>query len=196
MKFTAALGAFAATTALVLAPAAANAETKSHTDATGDVFVSPESDQNGDNFTPATGRVEGDITAIRVSYRPRAVKVVLRYRQLSRTGLLNFDYLRVRSNVSVRQVQVTGFKGKWAGAAEMDNANDKKVACSGLRHTIDYTYDRVTVVIPPSCLGNPRWVRIGAIGGSLDSAYNTYADDARSSSLGENPVLGTRVHRG
>jgi hypothetical protein len=54
------------------------------------------------------------------------------------------------------------------------------VACK-VKHTIDYTAHTVVVKVPRSCLGKPRWVRVGMAGftgnGTGDSSL-VYVDDA------------------
>lgn len=194
MRLTSALGALTIATALVLVPGSSQAEVKAHTDATGDVFVSPESDGAGENFTPAPDRVEGDVTGVRVAHRANKVKLTLRYRELSRTGFANIHSFRIRTEKVVRDVTVFGITGHWRGEAEMSTARGRTVSCA-LSHTIDYATNRVTVLVPRSCLSNPRWVRVGAAGIGIDDDGNTYADDARSTGLHDSFVLGPRVRR-
>lgn len=53
-------------------------------------------------------------------------------------------------------------KGKWQGRTTLDDVDQENtLACRGLRHHFDYDADVATWSIPRSCLGSPRWVRVG-----------------------------------
>ena len=93
-------------------------------------------------------------------------------------------------------VTVQAMPGKWKGMAELTKVSGKKVTCKGLRHSIDY--DRATVVasIPRSCLGNPKWVKVGVQSGSTSDFNTFYLDDALTNgTVGLNPKVGPKVKR-
>jgi hypothetical protein len=54
----------------------------------------------------------------------------------------------------------------------------------------------VLTVIPRSCLGNPRWVRVGALAVTVDTNKVAHYDDARSSTISDaTPIFGPKVRR-
>ena len=50
--------------------------------------------------------------------------------------------------------------GRFKGRHQLVNGNFADVKCPRLSHRIDYAADRVTMSVPRSCLGRPRWVRV------------------------------------
>lgn len=70
-----------------------------------------------------------------------------------------------------------------------------RVRCSGLRGGVRPAADRMTVTVPRTCLGRPRWVRTGALTyATSDEAVLTFNDDARRDGTVRPPypALGTR----
>jgi len=194
MKLTHTAGAIAAAATLVLAPAVAHADTDVHTDFTGDV-VSTSFSSNTEEWTPEPTRTEGDIVSTRVSHLDRKVRIKIKLAALSRTGRGWDFYYVLRTNIGKRYLDLDATRGRWAGKPRLTNANDKTVSCTGLSRSIDYVNDAVLVVIPRSCLGNPRWVRVG-IGSIGLGSTKVFVDDARTQGNIYNlPVLGPRVYR-
>jgi hypothetical protein len=78
--------------------------------------------------------------------------------------------------------------------------------CSGMSHTIDYTRNKVTLTVPRSCLGRPRWVEVAestvrvedTSSSSTDptASLNLYIDDAFSPYFTSNTHWSPKVHRG
>jgi hypothetical protein len=192
----------AAVAVLVLAPTAAHAESKVHRDPAGDVASFNLSDSNPDSEdftpTPAPTQSDGDITSIRVTHLARTVRVSLAFHELNRSGLGKFFEYRVRSNKGVRDLEVSAFSGSWAGDHSLTDNDGDNVRCKGIRHRIDYVRNTALVVIPRSCLGDPRWVRVAAVSGSVAEDHTTFfIDDARSSNyFGEKYVYGPKVRKG
>ncbi|WP_325116771.1 hypothetical protein [Nocardioides sp.] len=50
--------------------------------------------------------------------------------------------------------------GRFKGRHRLLDGNFANVKCPRLSHRIDYVDDRVTMSVPRSCLGRPRWVRV------------------------------------
>jgi hypothetical protein len=182
-------------TALLIAPAAAYAETKVHSDLTGDVRQYSLDSGPSDTGTAVPDRTDGDIKSIRVSHLTRNLRITLSFRSLTPSGSPADHVFWIRSNTRARNVDISTGPGRWRGKRELTTLNDKAVGCRGFSHRIDYTYEKIVLVVPTSCLGNPRWVRVGA-GTAFIGGGDYFADDARSSTVGENLVLGPRVHRG
>lgn len=191
MQLTRVLAATAATAALVLAPAAAIADSNTHADATGDVV----SVKAPNTITAQPAQVRGDITSIRVSHLKRSVQVVVRFRDLSPSGDGAGHYFALKSNKTVRYVDVEAGAGMWRGDQTVYNAKNKKTSCRGLTHRIDYTANTVTLRMPSSCLGsNLRWVRAAEY--SIVSENGTvFADDARTTGFIDGTFYGPKVRR-
>jgi len=81
------------------------------------------------------------------------------------------------------------------GRAFFYKGNGKKTSCHVRRH-IDYTYNTATVVVPRSCLGKPRWVKV-AMGSVLftgnTATDTTWIDDAMSTGTDGTAVFGPKV---
>ncbi len=200
MKLIRTLAVSTAAAVLVLAPTAANAESKVHVDPTGDVAMFSDeglSEAEDPTPVPAPGRVEGDIKSIRVTHLAATVRVALAYKELNRSGFARFVGLRILSDKGVRQVEADAFRGRWYGSHTFTNGNDDELRCAGLTHKFDYVKNTVLIVVPRTCLKNPRWVRVAGMSGSMDTDFTMYFDDARSSNyFGESYVYGPKVRRG
>ena len=197
-------------TALALAPLAllaalvgaapAQAQSRTAYDARHDVVGDPEGRQTITTVRP--GRREGDVVKVRTTYAGRALVVVQHYDRLTRprTGDLSGHFVSVRTNAGRRAdltVYVDDGPHHPQGQDVWEVPGRDSARCAGLRTRIDYAADTVRVRIPRSCLGNPRWVRVGSAGSSLQDGY-LYADDARlRGRLDEDDLaFGPRLRRG
>lgn len=175
-----ALAPIAVLTALVGA-APAQAQSRTAYDARHDVVGDREGRET--ITTPRPGRREGDVVEVRTTYAGSALVVVQDYVRLTRprSGDMSAHFVSVRTNEGLRAdltVYVDGRTRDWQGERSWEVAGRDSARCAGLRTRIDYTADTVRVRIPRSCLSDPRWVRVGSAGSSLQRGY-LYADDAR-----------------
>jgi hypothetical protein len=194
MRFRSAL-VVAAAAAMALAPTAANANTYRHTDAVGDVYANV---GEVDTYAPAPDRAIGDVVSNTIKHKKRAVLLKLAYRDLANNGEINTHVFFIRTNNMVRTVRLYATSANPGGKAVMTKGNhDKKVRCHVRRH-IDYTLNTAQVVVPRSCLGNPRWVKVG-MGAVLFSgttpADTTWIDDAMSTGTDGTAVWSPKVRR-
>ncbi|HET7735972.1 MAG TPA: hypothetical protein VFK52_08370 [Nocardioidaceae bacterium] len=58
--------------------------------------------------------------------------------------------------------------------------NDAAVRCDGMRHRISYARDVISLSIPRTCLGRPRWVQLMVVALDLRSSGAATIDDAAS----------------
>lgn len=203
MKLTHALAATLTAGVVALVPSAAHAGSNYHVDPAGDMGkITEDMDEDADPV-PAPERVESDVRSIRVTHLPRTVRVAMTYRALNRVGLFKATGLRIVSDKGVREVFVSAGPGNWRGDREVRNGAGKLVGCAGMTHQLDYVNDKVLFVIPRTCLGSPRWVRVAGFsavvvntGTTGNPEFTYYVDDARASNhWGKNPALGPRVYR-
>jgi hypothetical protein len=163
-----------------LMPAAAHADTVGHTDPSGDVR-SVQVDGSGNvpdtTSTAEASKTLGDVTRVVVSHRSSSIRVLMRFRSLSRAGFVQVHEFQFVTPTRSRIVYVVARPGQWGGTASMRRMDGRQVACS-LTRKIDYVHHTVLVVVPRSCLGRPSRVKVGSatiIG--YGSKY--YYDDAR-----------------
>lgn len=174
-------GAVAALTAalLILAPGLANADTRTHADAAGDVQYLVNTDP--ENIPPPVAvpaRTVGDITVVRLVHGTTTVRVVARYRSLPRAGQFHGHVFRFVTGRLVRKAQIAAGPEAprgWTGLAEMFTAAGNPVACR-MNHLLDYPNRRLVLNVPRTCLRNPVSVRVG-VGTVVLAGDRTYFDD-------------------
>ena len=184
------------TTAVVvpLIPTAAQANRYSFGDAAADVISIAPAATTG---TPTPDRVAGDVISSTVNHKRRAVVMRLQYRDLAAETEVEVHLFAIRTNQMKRYVTVYAAPASVQGKVLMTNPHQKKVRCR-IAGGIDYTLNTVTVIVPRSCLGNPRWVRVG-MAGIVPGATETdpyFVDDARTTgTIGNDPAYGPKVRR-
>lgn len=186
--------------AALLVPATAYAERVVTRDPAGDALAT--SDVEGvEQSAAAPDQRVVDIVRTVVDHRPEVVRVRLQFRDLARDP---FMFVGTRLKLPQGRVDVLvellGGKpivsGTETGGRELD--------CPGLRADVRRTTRSINLVVPTSCLGDARWVRVGAVAFGADLAQEdaevvrTYSDDAhRDGTVDvEKPALGPRVRRG
>ena len=183
-----------AAAAVVLAPTVADADTFRHTDAVGDVYANV---GEVDTYAPAPDRAIGDVVSNTIKHKKRAVLLRLGYRDLVNNGEINTHVFFIRTNKFVRTVRLYATSANPGGKAVMTKGHDKKVRCHVRRH-IDYSLNTATVVVPRSCLDNPRWVKVG-MGSVMFSgttpADTTWIDDALTTGTNGSAVWSPKVRR-
>lgn len=170
----------AAATAVVLVPSAAHADSSGHRDAAGDVrsvaYDATTGKAIGSPSTAEPATALGDLAKIKVSHGRSSLEFVLRYRELVKAGFRHVHEVVIVTPDSARYVDVVAGPGGWKGKAQMSKPSGKKVSCSVGRR-IDYGDNTVTIKVPRSCVGNPKVVRIGAVG-LIGYDTKIYYDDA------------------
>jgi hypothetical protein len=145
-------------TAGLLAPAAAQADSRTRSDRAGDVTSVPNHSDVEDR-TAEPGRREGDLVSTTVRHRRHSVLVVARYRELSR-GVRATSFFVLRTDRHrTRQVAVFVSGDDPQGDAYFMSRGGSTLPCPGVRHAVDYATDVARVLVPRACLGRPRWVR-------------------------------------
>ena len=174
--------------ALAAQPAVASAGVLVHRDPAGDVVRSPV----GSNVSsPAPTQAHGDIVATRVVHARLAIWIQIRFRVLTTHSNGNFHHVSIKTPWRTRTIQLNAFPGHWDGSTTVTDGRGRPVACA-VTHAINYDRHRVMLRVPRSCLGTPKWVRVGIRSTVAGSAY-AYTDDARSTGLGPALAYGRRI---
>jgi hypothetical protein len=179
-------------------PAAAHAEKVVFDDAVGDV-VSIVDDQDLDQSVAAPEYAGVDVVKTSVALGASRLRIGVRFRALERAQP-QFTAVRVRTPDGTFSMTVERLGGKPTTSI---GRGRKDVDCPGLAAEVDLGADTVTVSLPASCVGDPRWVQVGVgaaaillVDGQPDEGA-AYADDAvRDGEVRDRIALGPKVRRG
>jgi hypothetical protein len=193
--------------AVAVLPAAAHAEKVVTDDPAGDASqVSVVSTQGSDELAlaPAPDETSSDIIRTVVAHGTTRLSVTVHVRDLV-SGAAVDGYLRVATPHGGFHISVEKVPGARVHA-DLRRDNQGDVECRALRASVDGAADTLSVSVPTTCLGAPRWVRIGVglvryeepADGADPAAYVMFADDGhRDGDIREDDVAkGPRVHRG
>jgi hypothetical protein len=200
----AALTGAAALTVTGMSPA--SAALWHHEDAVGDVqsyTIYENRPDSGPN--PAPANTNADITRFTANHTARRVKLITTLRDITaasgemyyeiRTGTRRYLVIqRLGTRDAVPFDDAPAF-----GLYRLDGSGDR-VRCAGVRRSVDRTTEQARVSIPRSCLGRPRWVRVGAGATSYKQTKTSFTmlqDDAiRDGLVKYNLALSPRIMRG
>ncbi len=166
-----------------------------HHDGQGDVV---RFDEETDTPEPAPSVTQGDIKRTVVEHTAGNVVVKTWYVDLQRNNPMQFHYLGLVTNESVRRnLYLFVDPDHPQGQVHFEKGNGDPVACDGLTRWIDYALNTVRLKVPRSCLSGPRWVRAGYATFRITSGGATFADETyRTGAIGESgPRFGPRVAR-
>ena len=168
--------AFAAVVSLALVPAltpasSASADQLRYHDATHDVVKIDLADDGSAKPATDPGATNGDIKDVFVHYRTGRLVIRANYVDLRprKDTLLTFTG-EIKTNEKRRWLyQVETSPGKYAGHDELISYRTYRETCE-IGHMFDYRENFTRVVVPLSCLSNPRWVKVsvGAATVTLD----------------------------
>lgn len=179
------LSAIAATTAAVtLVPGAAHADRQSHADATGDVVKLSIADAQ-----PVPQNKAADLTRIAATHSGRRLELTAQVRELAADGYA------VVWDVKTPALRWRVYFDKGTAPAELvlEVAGAGESPCNLSGKASDRT-DRVRVTVPRACLGNPRWIRFGALVQQGVDGGTAVDDGRRTGSFpDEGSYLGPRV---
>jgi hypothetical protein len=203
----------AAAAALAIVPlTSAGAATYRHPDAAHDIST-VDIDVNAADpnltFTPAPDATEPDVLSLKVVHGLRQVTATMQLADLSKTSDLNEYGLELRTND--RRTYIADLMASpkhWNGRATFSAARGS-ASCKQMTHSIDYAANRVTIDVPRSCLGRPRWVQAAALavdetvttttspdGSQSTTIVTAYADDAQSPTFRQRETWSPRIRRG
>jgi hypothetical protein len=179
-------------------PTAAHAEKVVTEDAVGDVLSLSQSEDLAD-AVPAPDYAGVDVVRTAVAHGAQRLRVSVRFRSLERDPF-QFTIMHVSTPQGGYDIQVERLRDKPVTSLARGR-ND--VDCRGLKTKVDLVAETVTTSLPTSCLGAPRWVKVGvgAVALAADQASPelaaAYADDAhRDGEIRDRIAPGPKVHRG
>ncbi len=185
-----------ATSAVLLGGAgAASAQTLTLRDPHHDMWKTTDA---GKTFTATPKQTDGDVLRATLSYGGRNIVLTEHFAQLRKVDAGDVYTLGLRTNTHLRRlVFVEAVRTNWAGMTWMDRPSNlsKPVSCDGLKEHIAYPRRLVRVVVPASCLNNPRWVQFTTINMHIKSSSLMYADNPLNTQ-GKPHGWSAQVHRG
>jgi hypothetical protein len=191
--------------AILVLPAAANAEKVVTHDAAGDAVKAnwEQADLSEPATVPAPEEVSTDIVRTVAAYGDQRLTLTVHFRDLVRVND-HSTFARIQTS-SRRAFDLSLDKEQGSRATVSLGSPHGEVECPWLRGDIDRGADVVAWSVPTACIGNPRWVRVGvgALGvswppeGQDQMEFDIFADDGgRATFANEPPVLGPRIRRG
>lgn len=190
---------------VALTPGAAHAKSHTMRDASGDVYKVTGL-LNGNQPTKAPGERVADLTSVTTQHSARAVTITVAMRKLPQDA--GAAILQVRTSAGGPAYIVQGIHLGNVAFAEMARGFDatEPLECAGLRAKVRTSSRTVAVTVPRACLGNPRWVRVGAGYATVNVANGTLGlmdiagakglSRAAAGGTGAGMPLGARVRRG
>ncbi|WP_408895993.1 hypothetical protein ACJ5H2_13870 [Nocardioides sp. R1-1] len=184
-------------TLLVGSGGVAAAQTWTHTDATGDVLDLTLSDHDVVGAAPAPDRAEGDVHTVVVKHTRGKVKVRTAMRALpAARGWVTVGHIVTPHGRYEARAIFLVEGGRSLFLVRKPGRKESLARCSGLRGVFDRTGGTVSLRVPRSCLGNPRWVRVNVSVYDWNGDFSTYADDAMDPAGWEQQVLSPKLRRG
>ncbi|WP_134766852.1 hypothetical protein [Nocardioides sp. 1609] len=184
----------AVSAAVLLSPVPAIADGYTQVDAVRDV-TRIDLDEEGDvTGTPARGESDTDIRSVRFDLGPRRLVIVAKMRSIGpRVRVFGV----VRTKGTTYELMVTA-----GGRLRIDDRSEGRQTCEGAVARTTPATRAYRVAVPTSCLGDPRWARLGlavARFRQTESEFSVVVDDVARTGY-PNPdaefALGPRITRG
>jgi hypothetical protein len=132
---------------------------------------------NSEEFTK-TRFASSDVTRVVVRHGHYAVRIRMRFADLRKIGYQAYEATVFTPRRGDDLATVGTGPGARQGTRQWDAGESR---CRGFTHTINYDTNLVTMRIPRSCLGRPRWVKVivdnFAMIGENESSARFYADN-------------------
>lgn len=171
--------------------ATAHAERWSHTDPAGDVVHFYFESEEG---VPAPAHERGDVRRVRLAHKDS--RLVARFSM--RKAMAGDHYFAYAIRTPKGEFELSRFRQAGAKSVVVltEEGRETPIRCSGMEWAIDRERATVAVSIPRSCIGRPRWVRVGIGVVSTVEPGAGYADDALRSGIGPGLRRSPRLYRG
>lgn len=184
------------TVAAALAASPATAAVDSHDDAVRDVVLT-----SGDGSTNVPANKTADITSFAVAHTAKKVVVKIRLRDLRDNE--PFAVLQVRAEGSSERYMATWLRDQDQQERLYLAHEAGLVECPSLTARASFETDLLTISMNRSCLGLPRWVRVGGMTGVnghgkyyLDFSHREGGATVQALEAGGGVPLGAAVSKG
>ena len=180
---------------VVAGSSAAQAQSRTNTDSTGDMVGF---DEQTEEATPAPSQVLNDVLRTTMNHTATRISLRVQFADLQQVDDGHGLFVWMVTNEGVRrELEVFADSEDWAGGAWMWRGSDGNDVRCAIWHSIDYTANTIAVGFPRRCASKPRWVKFSVAGFRLQGETQ-YDDDALRDepSLGENFAQSLRVYRG
>ena len=131
---------------------------------------------------PAPRDRGSDIVRTVVDHQAEQVVLQARVRQLSRSGY-RLMIAEILASDGRRYQLTVDYAAKPIGArvSLARFASSAEVSCPGATWSIDRSADRIDASVPTSCLGDPKWIRVGiAVIAAPHDLKTSLGDDSRT----------------
>jgi hypothetical protein len=184
----------ALTATALLVPTAAHAGKSVHRDAVGDV-VSMSMEDESEELTPAPDQKRGDVTRTVANHRAKRVTFKVKMRELPRRASMHGISTRIITKQ--RSYSLDIFRPGFGKDAILSTRRGKVIECEGLSHARNDKRRTVSFSVPRSCLGDPRWVRLGAGVFHISNGTKAFLDESHRDGLDRprNIAVGPKVRR-
>ena len=182
--------------ALALSPATAHAEKSQSDDSSGDVIRLSYA-TGSEETSPAPDNVETDVLKSVANHSAKRVKIKFKFADLlsgSGRASVGASIKTNKENYDLTLFRLKGFKR----GLQLKDLEGNTIRCAGKKKDVDAVRDFIKISVPRSCLGSPRWIRVG-IAAISESGADTFADDAlRSGGIRKsgNLTFGPKLKRG
>jgi hypothetical protein len=176
--------ALTAAATLGLSMPTAQAATNSHTDGTGDVWITTYPNDGGDPdpATLSSESVNVDLIGVTVTHGTKKVRAVASYVDLQKTGEGFGFSLQIQHGNDYFYEGADAAAGYWRGRPSF-SSGQSNAGCKGDTVDIDYDANTISVSVPRTCIGKPNYIRYAAFAMTYvsdDTAFSFITDDARS----------------
>ena len=180
------------TAAALLLPATAHADKAVHRDAVGDVVSVDESEE----ITPAPDQKRGDVTRTVANHRAQRVTFKVKMRELPRRASMHGVSTRIVTKQRSYSLDILRVPGLGKDPV-LSTRRGKVIECDGLTDTRNDKRRTVSFSVPRSCLGNPRWVRLGSRVFHMSNGTKAFLDESHRDGLDRprNIAVGPKVRR-
>jgi hypothetical protein len=152
----------------MLAPATAQADTRTLVDGAGDVWE-PFTDFENREHTRHPDRRQGDILRAFFAHKQRQIVIRIKYAELDRIGSRHSINVRLHPNAGGNHwASVHATRGNdWRGVSMIEPVDGSGPLDCGISHRMDYAQDRALIRVPRRCMGNPRWIQASMTHGHI-----------------------------
>jgi hypothetical protein len=112
------------------------------------------------------GVPRADVVSFSAVHGRNNLRLVLTFRNLKKVvaaGEASDYYVDIKTPTMERIAEVWTERRIWQGHHYLLNGQGDPARQRGMTHHVGYLTDTVSIVIPRTLLGNPRWVRVGAV---------------------------------